>query len=59
MICYRLSLHCPGDNMTHFVKYFILYLRTKWPNTKHPVLFHFVTTPQNLMCFYVTVVVVV
>ena len=48
MICCHLSLHCPGDIMTQFVKYFILYLRNELPSSKYPVLFQFVAMPTFL-----------
>ena len=41
----RLSLHCPGDIMTQFVKYFTLYLRNDLPSSKYPVLFQIVAMP--------------
>ena len=45
MICCHLSLHFPGDIMTQFVKYFILYLCNELPTSKYPVLFQFVAMP--------------
>jgi len=48
MISCRLSLRCPVDIMTQFVKYFTLYLPNEFPSSKYAVLFQCVTIPMFL-----------